>query len=80
MGLTAVSFSGYIFGRCEVNGARRWISLGLFSFQPSEFAKLAALMWTAAKLADKPWVKPRFTSMIKPKKGLSQKEVALVIF
>ncbi len=73
MGLTAVSLVAIYLVGVEVNGARRWISLGLFSFQPSEFAKLAALMWTAAKLADKPWVKPRFTSMIKPKKGLSQK-------
>ena len=77
MGLTAVSLVAIYLVGVEVNGARRWISLGLFSFQPSEFAKLAALMWTAAKLADKPWVKPRFTSMIKPEKGLSQKEVAL---
>lgn len=77
MGLTAVSLVAIYLVGVEVNGARRWISLGLFSFQPSEFAKLAALMWTAAKLADKPWVKPRFTSLFKPKKGLSQKEVAL---
>ena len=75
MGLTAVSLLAIYLVGVEVNGARRWISLGRFSFQPSEFAKLAALLWTAAKLADTPWVKPRFTSMFKPKKGLSRKEV-----
>ncbi len=31
----------------EVNGAKRWISLGLLNLQPSEFMKLAAVLYAA---------------------------------
>jgi cell division protein FtsW len=37
-----------------VNGARRWIPLGPLAFQPSELAKLALAVWTAALLARRP--------------------------
>jgi cell division protein FtsW len=38
----------------RVNGARRWISFGPAAFQPSELAKLALAVWTAAYLARRP--------------------------
>ena len=38
----------------RVNGARRWISFGPATFQPSELAKLALAVWAAAYLARRP--------------------------
>lgn len=35
-----------------VNGARRWLGVGSFSFQPAEFAKLISLMLMSAFLAN----------------------------
>jgi cell division protein FtsW len=38
----------------SINGAKRWIPLGAFSFQPSELAKLGLALWLGARLARKP--------------------------
>ena len=37
----------------EINGAKRWLPLGPASFQPSELAKFALLIWAAGHLARK---------------------------
>lgn len=37
----------------EINGARRWIVAGWVSFQPSELAKVAVVVWTAMLAAKK---------------------------
>ncbi|MEY4283901.1 MAG: hypothetical protein RL111_576 [Pseudomonadota bacterium] len=49
-----------------VNGARRWLSLGIMNFQPSEFAKLGVLMYTANYMVRKLDVKERFFRAVLP--------------
>jgi cell division protein FtsW len=48
-----------------VNGARRWLPLGFIDFQPSELAKLALALWTAALLAKRPAPKS-LSELLKP--------------
>ena len=49
-----------------VNGARRWISLGIMNFQPSELAKLAVLLYAADYMVRKMDVKERFFRAVLP--------------
>lgn len=69
---TLASLVLVLFVGSVVNGARRWIPLGAFSVQPSEFAKLAAIIWTAAKIAEKPWKNPKFKSSLEPIRGATK--------
>ena len=45
--------AGLVVGE-RVNGARRWIGAGPAAFQPSELAKFALVVWTAAYLSRRP--------------------------
>lgn len=45
----------------EVNGAKRWISLGFMTFQPSEFAKFTGVLYLSTVISQKPEVKKRFS-------------------
>jgi len=45
-------FSIYFFG-ITISGAQRWLSLGIFSFQPSEVAKLSTILILALVLEKK---------------------------
>jgi cell division protein FtsW len=49
-----------------VNGARRWIGVGSFSFQPSELAKFAVLLYAADYMVRKMDVKERFFRAVLP--------------
>ena len=49
-----------------VNGARRWLPLGLMNFQPSELAKLAMAMYAASYMVRKMDVKERFVKAVWP--------------
>ncbi|MDR7305950.1 putative lipid II flippase FtsW [Rhodoferax saidenbachensis] len=49
-----------------VNGARRWISLGIMNFQPSELAKFAVLLYAADYMVRKMDVKERFFRAVLP--------------
>ena len=46
-----------------VNGARRWISLGVMNFQPSELAKLAVLLYAANYIRRKMEIQERERNM-----------------
>ncbi|WP_298187340.1 putative lipid II flippase FtsW [uncultured Pseudomonas sp.] len=51
----------------EVNGAKRWIGLGVFNLQPSELAKLFSVMFIAAYLVRRQAeVREKLTGFLKP--------------
>jgi cell division protein FtsW len=52
-----------------VNGARRWIALGILNFQPSELAKFAVLLYAADYMVRKMEVKERFFRAVLPMAG-----------
>jgi cell division protein FtsW len=49
-----------------VNGARRWIPLGVMNFQPSELAKFAVLLYASDYMVRKMEVKERFFRAVLP--------------
>jgi len=49
-----------------VNGARRWVSLGIMNFQPSELAKFATVLYAANYMVRKMEVKERFFRAVLP--------------
>ncbi|MBL9126397.1 MAG: rod shape-determining protein RodA [Verrucomicrobiales bacterium] len=62
----------------ERNGARRWIDLGPFQLQPSEFAKLAVLFGLAQFLS-RPVEELRFTNAVLKSMGIVLLPFALIL-
>jgi cell division protein FtsW len=50
----------------DVNGARRWVPLGVMNFQPSELAKLAMALYAASYMVRKMEVKENFIKAVWP--------------
>jgi len=61
-----------------VNGARRWIALGVLNFQPSELAKFAVLLYAADYMVRKMEVKERFFRAVMPM-GIAVAVVGLLL-
>jgi rod shape determining protein RodA len=52
-GTLAVMALVYLYGTAQSRGSKRWIDLGFFQFQPSEFGKLLFVLFLAALLAER---------------------------
>lgn len=64
--LTAILLSlAVIFIGDEYNGSKRWLSLGPVSFQPSEFAKVAVILFLACLVTKNVRKMSKFTTLIK---------------
>ena len=54
-----------VVGR-DINGAKRWIPLGVMNFQPSELAKFAMVLYAASYMVRKMEIKERFFRAVLP--------------
>lgn len=53
----------WAFGK-DVNGAKRWIAIGPITFQPSEWAKFAGIVYIAVVMTHRPQAKSDFLSFL----------------
>lgn len=63
---TAVIFIGQ-----EFNGQKRWLKIGPLSFQPSEFAKIAVILFLAVLISKMPKQMKKFKTLVKILAGVS---------
>ena len=84
--LAYVFYGGGIVALClvfvlgaDIRGASRWIKLGTFTFQPSEFMKIVLIVVVARYLHDDPKIEPRNLFDLAPPLALTALPVALVM-
>jgi len=84
--LAYVFYGGGIVALClvfvlgeDIRGTTRWIQLGSFTFQPSEFMKIVMILAVARYLADDPKLEPRTLFDLIPPLALTALPVALVM-
>lgn len=63
----------------DIRGSSRWIQLGSFTFQPSEFMKILVILVVAKWLHDDPKTEPRTLIDLAPAGALTALPVALVM-
>lgn len=65
LGSLALLIMVYLFGTVK-NGAQRWLNLGIIEIQPSEFMKIAIIVYLAYRLSRYSATKLSFQQSIKP--------------
>ena len=72
--LAILALSAVLMVGAELNGSRRWIVLGGFSFQPAEYAKIAVIVYVASYLTRRQGELKKFS------KGIVNIGLVLVVF
>jgi cell division protein FtsW len=78
LGLVVLMLVAVLFAR-PINGSRRWFGLGGFGIQPSELAKVAAILFTAITL-DRRMHRMREASYVLPPIAMVAGVLALLIY
>ena len=68
----------FVFG-ADIRGASRWIQLGSFSFQPSEFMKIVVILMVARHLHNDPKTEPRTLIDLMVPAGITLAPIAAVM-